>query len=554
MPRIRNSTYSRRAASAVLATAAGGGTAFAAQPPTPDVHLDGQALPVERFGADAASPDNTQAINRALAYLRAEVTGGGPYRSAGGRHFLDFSGGVYRCQGSIDATGITGSRMWGLRFAPGCMIYSEAKGQIAFDLYQSRFAYLDNLSVFGSFEAPPAVGLFLSHGTEKLNGTGEHLLNRCRVNGCFTKAALYNYSAEETLCLKSFFSNGYEGDREDEVYAAVYTGRNLLNVESAFRTVLNPSAQGATRQTFNGNTALNCEFIRRTTDLTGQERGSGPALLLDDASTFRAWSYVRQWGAGHPAVRLRSSGGLRNLILHLIIEGNRKEDFPHYDIDLDPSVTLRDTEIVDHAHWTDGPLLRLRRNTRRINGLRIRKPLQGVELFATDYDGQDRTAKPDIRAVAIEDSSPIAYASGVEPVKPSIRLDRLRYLQGTIACQQDGFIEASADGGNFSGSIASRSGVRHVEGVEDVQIAGQAIEARAGTIRVHPADSAAATLSSINRPGSFPLERLTLCFAGEVTLRPGGNIRLAGGRALVMPARSVLSLLWEPRLQAWLPA
>jgi len=519
---------------------------------------DAIAIPVEKFGADPSAPDNTAAINSALDYIRSQIHGSSEFRSAGGRTFLDFAGGVYRCLGSIDATRITGTRMWGLRFAPGSMIYSEAEGKVAFDMYQSRFCYLDNFSLYGSFERPPAVGLFLSHGTSRLNGTGEHLLTRCRVNGCFSKTALYNYSCEEVLFQKCFFSNGYDGVGTANAYAACFTARNCLEVGSEFVPVRNPADEGKTRQTFNGTTCVNCEFIRRTTTLDGTARGEGPALLVDDASTFRAWSYVRQWGAHHPAVRLRSSGGLRNLILNVIIEGDSAEGFPHYEIDATPGTTIRDLEIVDHNHWKSGPLMFIRKDCHLINGLRIRKPFQrhkpspNVEIFSVECSESKCGPKPSIYGAEIYNTSPLAADDNTWSTTPSIRLSQLEVFHGIIHGAGDHFVEPDPVRPNFSGVIFGSRGARYFPSIEIAIIIDGEVTFSSSLVAVQSEVDKSVELRTINRLRPFPFEKVDFYTLVPLTFLEDGNIRLSTGASKHVSSGSSFSAVWRAGERIWM--
>jgi hypothetical protein len=503
--------------------------------------------------------DNTAAFNAAFEAIRDAIADGtGLTNSTGLRRIAgDYKvtvHGQFLCLGSINATAIQSARKWGIEFSDGSVVYSLAAGKVAFDCYQSRFATLRNVHVFGDFQATPEVGLFVSHGLDSATGgCGEHLLEGCEINGAFTKAALYVYAVEEGVFLKSFFRNGYEGDDLATSYAAVFTGRNILGVESE-----HVETTYDTTQSYNGTLILNSEFCRTTANPANTSKGIGPAILLDDVKSFRAYAYVRQSGDEHAAVTIKSSGVLRNLYLNLIIEGvpSGSTDFPNYIFAPDDdTITMRDIEIVDHDVWGRS-LIRFLDETRYVHGLKIRVPCVNKPLFETEYAGSTATLMPAIRGFEVIDTSALAATY----TTPSINLDILRWLHGNINSQNDSMMVTTESTNRFSGVYNAASGLRIFQRSQDATVnASSAITIQGNLVRVSGAASSADNLARITKTNPLPGERITLHCLHAITLMhagdPGvpdaGNIRMPTTADVTVPANYFVDLMWHAGSNVW---
>ena len=513
-------------------------------------------ITVDDFGADpTGAADSTAAINAAFAYLRTLLAGSATYKAMGGRHYCVRFSGTYLCLGSINATAIA-PRSWGIRFETGSIIVSKAAGKVAFDMYRSRFCKAFGISIYGHEDAMPAVGLLVSHGlNSSTGGCGEHLFVGCEVNGFFGLAALYDYAAEETVFLKSFFRNGYDGAGADQVYAGIFTAYPILGIASDFQTILVPP-EGEV-QSFNGTLLLNTEFCRTTTGLAPGVRGLGPALLLYDTKSLRGTAYVRQSGAGHPAVTLRSSGRLRNLRLDFIVENNvaaPSTDFPNYLLLADdPTVTFKDIEITDHQIFGRA-LIRFSATTLYVTGLKLRVPCANKLLLETEYAGSDVTLMPLIRGFDLLDTSNNSGAY----TTPSIDLDRVRRIHGIIQSQDDGLLVTTLSVSRFAGIYIASQGTRIFSIGENQAVSTLgAVVFRSNTVRVTGNGSTADVVARLTRPGVLPddtvdihcMTELTFSHTGEGA--DAGNIRMASGANKVCPINSKVRFWWHNGANVW---
>ena len=516
-----------------------------------------EVISVDDFGADpTGATDSTAAINAAFAYVRAKIASGDTHRKIGGKHYTIYFSGKYLCLGSINATGIA-PRSWGIKFAHGAFIWSKAAGKIAFDMYLSRFCKIEGLHVYGDFDYPPAVGLFVSHGVASTTGgCGEHLVFGCEVNGCFSVAALYNFAAEETVFIKSFFRNGYDDTGTAGVYSGYFTATNRAGIASDFQTMYNPSPGSA--QSFNGTLLLNTEFCRTTSDLTNTNRGVGPSLLLDDVKSLRGFSYVRQSGAGHAGVTFKSTGRLCNVNCQFIVENNvvsPSSDFPVYLFDPNLNETLRDIEIRDHAIFGRS-LIRMSANCRYVHGLLVHAPLANMPLFETEYSGSDATLMPYIRQADIYDTSALV---GSNYSTASIDLAKLRGLRGQVRSQWDGFMVATGlTVSRFAGTFIASQGAKRLDVSEDQTVGSNGnLNVTSQLIRASGNGATADVVARITKASVLPYERITIHCMHQLTFSnsgegaDSGNIRPGSGADVVVPQNGVAEFIYHACANVW---
>jgi hypothetical protein len=226
------------------------------------------SLPLRQFGANATT-DSTDAINAAIAVIRSLVTQpdvlARPY-------FVDGEGGVYRVDGSLDATGFTLGRNWGIR---NLTLDAHAAGKVVLDLTGSRFGVLRDVHIWGDQTDVPATGIQFSvmdsGGTQPCD---QFLCDNVSVDGYFLKAGLHVYAAEENLFNGCKFWNRQVAAGPDEAWAAILEGTDYKGTTSEFQAI--PTG----RKSFTVNEFLKCS-IKKPFGI------AGPTLFLQDAANLR---------------------------------------------------------------------------------------------------------------------------------------------------------------------------------------------------------------------------------------------------------------------------
>lgn len=233
----------------------------------PDRFAD--VISVKDFGAVGNGvEDDTDAINRALAYIRSNI-------SQNKQSFiLDLCGGSYRINGSINATKIV-AWCWGIKNGT---LLGYCTGKAVLDLTASRGYHLSDLYIKGDQTNIPRVGLQCARGTEAgFAFCDNNLYENVNINGYFSLAAIYTYGQESTTHLKCQYWNGYVGG-----YAAIHTGKDFETYQSDFVTTITGDTS------FINDKYINCDYRLFPTQkvITGITQANPCVVTVADASIF----------------------------------------------------------------------------------------------------------------------------------------------------------------------------------------------------------------------------------------------------------------------------
>lgn len=207
----------------------------------------------QHFGADpTGSSDATAAINNAISYMR-DV---GVYEPTvlGRRHYVDGAGGLFRVDGSINATGIVLGRNWGIR---NLLIDARCSGKVALDLTGSRFGHLSDIHIWGDEIDTPYSGIQFAVaelGGESDQPCSHFLCDNVSVDGYYLNTAYHNYAGEEHLYNWCRFWNRRVGDGSGESWAAILDGTEGKSPISDFQTI------STGRNSFTVNHYNHCSF------------------------------------------------------------------------------------------------------------------------------------------------------------------------------------------------------------------------------------------------------------------------------------------------------
>ena len=233
----------------------------------PDRFAD--VISVKDFGAVGNGiEDDTDAINRALAYIRSNIS------QTKKSFILDLCGGSYRVDGSINATKIH-SWCWGIKNGT---LLGYCTGKAVLDLTASRGCHLSDLYIKGDQTSMPRVGLQCARGTETgYDACDNNLYENVNTEGYFSLAAIYTYGQESTTHLKCQYWNRYVGG-----YAAIHTGKDFETYQSDFVT----SITGNT--SFINDKYINCDYRLFPTQksITGITKANPCVVTVADASVF----------------------------------------------------------------------------------------------------------------------------------------------------------------------------------------------------------------------------------------------------------------------------
>lgn len=242
---------------------------------------------VKDFGAigDGVA-DDTDALNAAFAWLRDyDVTDpplSRPLRLTG-------HNGIYRCDGSVNASGINLGRTWEL---DGLNIWSHATGKTALDLTGLRWAHLSNVRVWGDQTDQPHTGILLARNASTCS---DNLFENVSTDGYFTQAGLLVYAAEVNKFDHCHIWNRRVADGSGESWALIMQGTDYKTMVSDFQTL------STGRHSFTVNQFDQC-MIQKPFGI------AGPTMFIQDAASLEArGSYITN-GSGSAIVWRLTSG------------------------------------------------------------------------------------------------------------------------------------------------------------------------------------------------------------------------------------------------------
>jgi hypothetical protein len=225
--------------------------------------------------------DDTAAINRAIAFVRAQGAHGDMARQTG---ILRFPAAACLIKGSINATGLTSTGV--MLEGTGGTIICEAAGKPCLDAMNSGRLGMRDITIYGEPTAMPRTGLQVGRPFPRGSAAGMYL-DHVTISGFFSFAAFFNLSAETQLAEKLNASNQADGG-----YGAVYDGLNHWRVGSEFTEISFPYEQS---QSFNDNSCINCRIT-----VTG--RNAVPLWAAGTAELTFQNSYISNFGTGPGAV------------------------------------------------------------------------------------------------------------------------------------------------------------------------------------------------------------------------------------------------------------
>ena len=214
------------------------------------VNPDSSALgvvitPFDFGGVGDGVTNDLAAINAALDYISQNLPDG----AGASPMYLDLMGRNWKVSGTVDASGFTFGRNWGIRNGSITGVFS---GGAVLDISGSRFGHFENLFIWGGsqFGAKPETGILLcltdGSGTRdgrSISVCSVHHFSNVNVDGYFTMAAWFVGSAEELTVVGSRFYNreptGYAGVIDREVSKTVTLSRFTRTSSAASTTVSN---------------------------------------------------------------------------------------------------------------------------------------------------------------------------------------------------------------------------------------------------------------------------------------------------------------------------
>jgi hypothetical protein len=198
---------------------------------------------ITNFGAKCDGvADDTAAINAAAAAARNSVT----YFNLGVVKIVGPGRPTAVCNvTSVNATGFV-RRSGALIIFEGLPLSCSGTANICFDRTASIYTVLKDSTINGSCTpgSIPSVGLQDSAGTPAFRSANVHT-DHVTVNGCFTRAALYNMSSEVNNYSSSFFANLYTGSSNS--FGCVFDGANHWGATSTYQTITFPIDSNVTQ-------------------------------------------------------------------------------------------------------------------------------------------------------------------------------------------------------------------------------------------------------------------------------------------------------------------
>ncbi len=320
--------------SSLNVTATGGTTARTNAARASDV------LNVRDFGAKCdGTPDDTVAINAAVAAFRASLTTNNPRR-------LVFPGGVCRVTSPLNFTGLAtiGAAIDG----NDTTIYGAVAGGPVIDAMGSKWFSLTGLHIVGDATNTPTTGIQIGRiNTTALDGGGSGIhLTDVSTDGQFSLAGFYNFSGEVCQFDHIWFQNT---STSSTAYAAIQDAINHFGVTSSFVT---QKAPANVQQSFNENVFINSSFETYN--------GATPLWIAGGSRHRYQTAYIANTQSGGHAITLYGITGSSSVMLDMDIHS---ESTALQDVILvsgtNPTPTFPGLRYQDHSPFASRSIFKL---------------------------------------------------------------------------------------------------------------------------------------------------------------------------------------------------
>ena len=195
--------------------------------------------------------DDSPGINRFVQYHRSKITNAAPATQGNAIHIV-FDSGIYLCLDSINMTGLKGQS---IRIeSSGALFIGKCTGKPVIDMLNCRWYSMTGIAIWGDQTNTPTYGIQIGRTLLLASSAGDGSFEDVSVQGYFSTACLYNFTAETVQYRHLRLYNRYAGSN---AYCLIMDGQNEYNIQSQFTSQSN--AVGV-EVSFNENNFYGCDF------------------------------------------------------------------------------------------------------------------------------------------------------------------------------------------------------------------------------------------------------------------------------------------------------